>query len=106
MITTCSKCKGLYDAGSDEQANEADRLCAQCVDWPVKCPDCGGGPIYSKTIKDTFRVWPEDDPRTVTLTCEVPLRTCQACGFEYLDHEAEKAHDAAVAAHNKAQATT
>lgn len=97
MITTCSKCAKSYEAGSEEQAYEADRLCPSCVDWPMKCPDCGAGPVYSKTITDTFQYGP--DPDGVKLSCQVPLRTCQACGFEYLDHETEKAHDAAVAAH-------
>jgi len=30
-ITTCSRCGGLYEAGSEEQANEPDRLCRSCV---------------------------------------------------------------------------
>lgn len=30
MITTCTKCTGLYEAGSEEQACEPARLCARC----------------------------------------------------------------------------
>jgi hypothetical protein len=30
MITTCSKCCHLYEAGSEEQANEPNRLCPRC----------------------------------------------------------------------------
>jgi hypothetical protein len=59
MITTCSRCGALYEAGSEEQANEPDRLCRRCFaaakrrpnvlenerlgyphDWP-SCPGCG-----------------------------------------------------------------
>jgi hypothetical protein len=30
MITTCSRCGKLYEAGSEEQAYESDRLCPAC----------------------------------------------------------------------------
>lgn len=96
MITTCSKCKGLYEAGSDEQANEVDRLCLRCVDWPRKCGDCGSGPVFTKNIKEELQYG--NNPG-VMLSCIVPLRICQACGFEFLDHEAEKIHDETVKAH-------
>lgn len=29
-LTTCSRCSKLYEAGSEEQANEPDRLCRSC----------------------------------------------------------------------------
>ncbi len=29
-ITTCTKCGSLYEAGSEEQANEQERLCYSC----------------------------------------------------------------------------
>jgi hypothetical protein len=31
LITTCTKCSQLYEAGSEEQANEPVRLCARCT---------------------------------------------------------------------------
>lgn len=31
MITTCTKCGKLYEAGSEDQANEPDRLCRECA---------------------------------------------------------------------------
>lgn len=43
-ITTCSKCSTLYEAGSEEQANEADRLCPKCVPKGPLCQDCGKKP--------------------------------------------------------------
>jgi predicted nucleic acid-binding Zn-ribbon protein len=30
MITTCTECGKLYEAGSEEQANEQERLCPDC----------------------------------------------------------------------------
>jgi hypothetical protein len=30
MITTCTDCHALYEAGSEEQANEPERWCAGC----------------------------------------------------------------------------
>lgn len=50
MITVCTDCGSLYDAGSDEQANEPEeRWCPKCR--PVYCHECskaGGAdmPIY------------------------------------------------------------
>lgn len=30
MITTCTRCGALYEAGSEEQAYERDRFCFDC----------------------------------------------------------------------------
>ncbi len=30
-VSTCTRCHQLYDAGSDEQANEPDRICLACA---------------------------------------------------------------------------
>jgi hypothetical protein len=46
-ITTCPECGALYEAGSEEQANEPGRLCRRCfagLVWPSgrrRCPGCG-----------------------------------------------------------------
>jgi predicted Zn-ribbon and HTH transcriptional regulator len=29
-VTTCSECGHAFEAGSEEQANEPDRLCPKC----------------------------------------------------------------------------
>lgn len=39
-ITTCTKCGSLYEAGSEEQANEQERLCSSCRLAPW-CQICG-----------------------------------------------------------------
>lgn len=40
-ITTCSSCGHLYEASSEETANEQDRLCLTCFDkasdHPYEC---------------------------------------------------------------------
>ena len=84
-ITTCSRCGGLYEAGSEEQANEPGRLCLTCfaaaefddddasalicdpmackhepvTDYGVGdvmwCPICGS--ISPKTTPGTERKW-------------------------------------------------
>lgn len=35
-ITTCNACGALYEAGSDEQANEQERLCGLCENDPSR----------------------------------------------------------------------
>ena len=42
-ITTCTVCGQLYEAGSEEQANEPERLCFWCrtVKRNGACRDCG-----------------------------------------------------------------
>jgi hypothetical protein len=35
-ITTCPECGSLYEAGSEEQANEPGRLCRRC--WAALAP--------------------------------------------------------------------
>jgi len=37
-ITTCTRCGALYEAGSEETANESVRVCPLCSD---ACPGCG-----------------------------------------------------------------
>lgn len=39
MIATCTRCGTLYEAGSEEQANEQERLCFGCRYG--YCQDCG-----------------------------------------------------------------
>ncbi len=48
MIATCTKCGGLYEAGSEEQAYETVRLCFRC-----RVPGGKGGQ-YKLLGFDTF----------------------------------------------------
>lgn len=42
MLTTCTRCGGLYRACSEEQACAPDRLCRACTGGEVECPTCHG----------------------------------------------------------------
>ena len=33
-VTTCTNCGVIYEAGSEEQANERERLCSRCRPQP------------------------------------------------------------------------
>jgi hypothetical protein len=46
-ITTCTKCGGLYEAGSEEQANEPERFCPSCRK-PTAAD--GKGPLCSRDL--------------------------------------------------------
>lgn len=41
MITSCTKCTSLYEAGSEEQAKEPVRLCPVCRAADLGCLECG-----------------------------------------------------------------
>ena len=41
-ITTCTHCGKLYEASSEETANERVRLCPTCQAMNDLCPVCGG----------------------------------------------------------------
>ena len=61
------------------------------------CPRCGKGPVSSRLHDQTFPFG--EGTEEVILTATVPLRTCEACGLEYIDHEAEVARHRAVCKH-------
>lgn len=48
-ITTCSRCHGLYEAGSEEQANEPGRTCLTCTKQLQAKPGVESG---SKELKE------------------------------------------------------
>lgn len=49
MITTCTRRGGLYEAGSEEQANEPERFCFTCrkIPQPAATPPTFGGGLFS-----------------------------------------------------------
>lgn len=63
----------------------------------LQCPACGGNDIETSRVEDRFRYG--DAPHAVELVADVPLRNCAACGFEFLDGEAEDAQHEAVCRH-------
>ena len=96
-MTDCTGCKKTYEAPSEEFAQEEGRLCNPCITkWAEtqSCPDCGGGPISSRRQDETFQF--RDGEKAVQLKCNVPIRRCAACEFEYLDYEMEHVHLTAI----------
>lgn len=67
-----------------ERERERERVCA----------GCGEARVRTEEVGHAFPFGAGED--AVQLTAPVPLRVCESCGFEYLDHEAEeRQHDAA-----------
>lgn len=62
-----------------------------------ECPNCRGGPVRTTLTTDRF-VYGEG-PSAAELTATVPLHTCDNCGFQFLDEEAEVAHHESVCRH-------
>jgi hypothetical protein len=92
-MTDCSECKGMYEAASSFYAQEEDRLCNPCITkWAESrpCPDCAGGPISTKRTDESL--WFRSGEDRVELKCNVPVRHCAACKFEFLDYEVEQIH--------------
>jgi rubredoxin len=58
----------------------------------VMCPDCGGVDHSEEILDETLMcILP-----TEVIVVQVPVMTCNDCGFQYTDYRAEEIHDAAV----------
>ena len=60
----------------------------------LACPQCDAGPITTSTHQDAFDWGLGED--AVTLPVTIPVRHCGACGFEYLDEDADLIRHEAV----------
>ena len=58
------------------------------------CASCGLGPVLTSIVEDRFTYG--EGEGAAELVAEVPLRKCEACGFQFLDEEAEDAQHEAV----------
>lgn len=93
-MTDCLKCGTLYEAASQSYAEDPERRCGPCITaWAESrpCPDCGAADHIFTTKKEEILKY-RSGPDTVELKCVVPLRTCGACGFQFLDYEVEQIH--------------
>lgn len=54
----------------------------------VTCGECGSDKV--QTVIDIYKFNYGIAPDSVELSCEVPLRKCEECGFRFLDNEAEE----------------
>lgn len=63
----------------------------------LDCPMCGGNDVRTTTAMEKFVYG--DGPEAVELTAQVPVRTCNACGFQFTDDVAEEARHEVVCRH-------
>lgn len=62
-----------------------------------ECPQCGEESITTHWMLDSFRYGTGDS--AVTLQVDLPVRRCQACDLQFLDHEGERLRHNAVCRH-------
>lgn len=63
----------------------------------LACPDCGAARVSTSRVQQDFAYGA--GPDAVTLTATVPVRHCDACGFQFTDREAEEVRHEAVCLH-------
>ncbi|HQU45382.1 MAG: hypothetical protein B7Z73_08740 [Planctomycetia bacterium 21-64-5] len=66
----------------------------------IRCANCGSLRVTTTEIDDAFDFG--EGPFAVSLQVRVPLRTCQDCGFQFLDEEAEDLRQEVIAEHQAA----
>lgn len=62
------------------------------------CPICGKRSVTTYLHHDTFTYGSGDTAATLEVV-DLPVRRCGACDFEFLDHEGQRLHHAAVCRH-------
>lgn len=67
------------------------------MDSDLICPQCGAESITTLWHHDTFNYGSGDT--AATLHVDLPVRRCEACDFEFLDHEGELLRHEAVCRH-------
>lgn len=74
-----------------------DRASYDSADSDLICPQCGAESVTTFWHRDTFDYGSGD--AAVTLRVDLPVRRCEACDFEFLDHEGERLRHEAVCRH-------
>lgn len=71
------------------------------ADGPIiYCARCGLPRVVTTEVDDEFRYG--EEPTAVVLQVRVPLRTCEDCGFQFLDEKAEDLRNTAIAEYQAA----
>jgi hypothetical protein len=83
---------------STSNDDHGDNLVASQV---IRCASCGSHRVTSNDIDDEFVLG--EGPSPVLLQVRVPLRTCQDCGFQFLDETAEDLRRDVIADHQAAK---
>ena len=63
----------------------------------IQCPVCAGAEVRTTMEIETFLYG--EDPNAAELTARVPVRTCDSCGFQFTDFEAEQARHEVICRH-------
>jgi len=69
----------------------------QAWDGRPQCFECSSRKVATHLVAHKFRYGVEDN--APELKCDLPVRSCKDCGFEFVDHEGEGAREAAVRAY-------
>ncbi|MCP4655335.1 MAG: type II toxin-antitoxin system MqsA family antitoxin [bacterium] len=63
----------------------------------IHCPVCAGSEVRTAIEVQAFLYG--EDPNATELSARVPVRTCDSCGFQFTDFEAEQARHEAICRH-------
>lgn len=63
----------------------------------IRCANCGSARVTTTEVDDKFAYG--EGASSASLQVRVPLRTCQDCGFQFLDDEAEDLRQEVIAEH-------
>ena len=77
--------------------NDTNQLSADGTPGDLECPLCGGDSIVTFLHSDTFKYGSGDS--AATLHVNLPVRRCNPCKFEFVDHEGERLRHEAVCRH-------
>lgn len=77
--------------------NNTENVHADDDSFDQECPQCGKDSITTRWILDSFKYGTGDS--AVTLQVDLPVRRCQACDLQFLDHEGESLRHEAVCRH-------
>ena len=84
----------MMRAKSAKRKSNANARHKQSLD--LVCPECGESAVVTVPTRHRFR-YAGEKPAMIDVT--LPVRHCQECGFDFLDHEAEQVQHEAVCKH-------
>ena len=77
--------------------NDTSQHSSSSSQGDLACPLCDGKPIVTIQRTDAFKYG--CGASAVTLTVDLPVRSCPKCDFEFVDHEGDRIRHEAVCRH-------